>query len=161
MRKVKQPRLTLRASTKAVFEIWNNFSITSSGSRPFTTSSANSVGSGTIRKVDVFITQTERAPANCASTKFTRRILKAPALAAPNWKQSAVGAHRYISRANRSGLAVPGDHSDRALRRSTAPFSDQLQSQRSAPWKSYRKAVRSWRIETEEEWAPRDQRNEG
>src|SRR5437667_5589013 len=91
-------------------------------------SSATSVGSGTIRKVDVFITQTERAPANCASTKFRRRILSAPALAAPNWKQLALGADRYISRANRNGLAVPGDHSDAALRRSTAALCAELPS---------------------------------
>src|SRR5439155_26941181 len=94
-------------------------------------------------------------------TKFRRRILRAPGSAATNWKELVLGADRYISRANRSGLAVPGNHSDRALRRSTAPLCEQLQSQRSAPWKSYRKAVRSWRIETEEEWARRDQRNEG
>src|SRR5207248_9576418 len=106
--------------------------------------STTSRGSRTIQNVDVFITLTELANANYASTKFRRRILRTPGSAATNWKELVLGADRYISRANRSGLAVPGDHSDRALRRSTAPFSDQLQSQHSAPWKSYRQAVRSW-----------------
>src|SRR5438067_13705186 len=91
-------------------------------------SSATSVGSGTIRNVDVFVTQTERAHANCALTKFRRRIFRAPGSAATNWKELVLGGDRYISRAYRRGLAVPVDHSDGAVRRSTSPLSDQLQS---------------------------------